>query len=92
MVRELQPTARTHGGGPTRAAEAASLLLAIPMEVGVLCTGDSHHENVLDPGTRGWLAIGPKRLYACKIATRPERFAHRLKSSSSGRGRSASAC
>ncbi|HEX5872578.1 MAG TPA: aminoglycoside phosphotransferase family protein, partial [Longimicrobium sp.] len=36
-------------------------LLADPRDVAVL-HGDLHHENVLDFGARGWLAIDPKGL------------------------------
>jgi streptomycin 6-kinase len=36
-------------------------VMAEPREVGVL-HGDLHHDNVLDFGARGWLAIDPKRL------------------------------
>jgi streptomycin 6-kinase len=39
----------------------AQELLAEPQDVVVL-HGDLHHENVLDFGERGWLAIDPKRL------------------------------
>jgi streptomycin 6-kinase len=59
--RELEPAAATHGGLLARCAEAARLLLATPREVGVL-HGDIHHDNILDFGARGWLAIDPKRL------------------------------
>ena len=51
----------THGGILARCAEAARALLSEPREVGVL-HGDLHHDNVLDFGVRGWLAIDPKRL------------------------------
>ncbi|KEQ05307.1 aminoglycoside phosphotransferase family protein [Pseudorhizobium pelagicum] len=59
--RELDPMARTHGGILARCAEAANLLLAEPREIAVL-HGDLHHDNVLDFGARGWLAIDPKGL------------------------------
>lgn len=59
--RELEPMARTHGGILARCAETANVLLAKPREVGVL-HGDLHHDNVLDFGARGWLAIDPKGL------------------------------
>jgi streptomycin 6-kinase len=59
--RELEPAARTHGGILARAAAMASSLLAAPRDVTVL-HGDIHHDNVLDFGERGWLAIDPKRL------------------------------
>ncbi|MGD9713144.1 MAG: aminoglycoside phosphotransferase family protein [Thermomicrobiales bacterium] len=44
-----------------RAAECAERLLSTPREVTVL-HGDLHHGNVLDGGSRGWLAIDPKGL------------------------------
>lgn len=59
--RELEPAAATHGGVLARCAKTARALLADPREVGVL-HGDLHHDNVLDFGERGWLAIDPKRL------------------------------
>lgn len=43
------------------AATTARLLLAHPREVGPL-HGDLHHDNVLDFGDRGWLAIDPHGL------------------------------
>jgi streptomycin 6-kinase len=57
----LEPAAATHGGLLSLSAEAARALLADPQEVGVL-HGDIHHDNILDFGERGWLAIDPKRL------------------------------
>jgi streptomycin 6-kinase len=42
-------------------AKAARSLLENPQQVGVL-HGDIHHDNILDFGDRGWLAIDPKRL------------------------------
>ena len=44
-----------------RSAASARALLADPQEVRVL-HGDIHHENILDFGERGWLAIDPKGL------------------------------
>ena len=58
--RALEP-APAHGGILARAAETARELLAAPRDVTVL-HGDIHHENVLDFGARGWLAIDPKGL------------------------------
>jgi streptomycin 6-kinase len=57
----LEPTARSHGGWLIRAEEEARSLLAgqgepIPLH------GDIHHDNVLDFGERGWLAIDPKHI------------------------------
>jgi len=59
---ELEPTALAFGGVLARCATAARQLLADPQDVGVL-HGDIHHDNVLDFGARGWLAIDPKRLH-----------------------------
>jgi len=59
--RALEPAADRHGGTLRRAAETARALLAAPREVVVL-HGDLHHENLLDAGPRGWLAIDPKGL------------------------------
>ncbi len=60
--RELDPVAASHGGILARAAQIAHALLADQREIGVL-HGDIHHDNILDFGARGWLAIDPKRLY-----------------------------
>ena len=57
----LEPAAAIHGGLLVPAAAAACALLAEPREV-VPLHGDLHHDNVLDFGARGWLAIDPKRL------------------------------
>ncbi len=59
--RALEPAARTHGGLLDHAAAAARRLLSDPREVAVL-HGDLHHDNVLDFGPKGWLAIDPKGL------------------------------
>jgi len=59
--RDLWPAATRHGGILARSAEAARALLSEPRDVGVL-HGDLHHDNVLDFGARGWLAIDPKHL------------------------------
>lgn len=58
----LEPTARSHGGWLRRAAEEARALLAEPLEERPL-HGDIHHDNVLDFGERGWLAIDPKHIH-----------------------------
>jgi streptomycin 6-kinase len=87
----LEPAASAHGGFLSLSAATARELLASPREVGVL-HGDVHHDNILDFGARGWLAIDPKRLigergfdYAnifCNpdhaTATDPGRFARRV--------------
>jgi streptomycin 6-kinase len=57
----LWPAAATHGGLLARAADAARSLLAAPLGRGAL-HGDIHHDNILDFGARGWLAIDPNRL------------------------------
>lgn len=57
----LDQAAAAHGGFLTRCATTARELLASPRDVGVL-HGDIHHDNILDFGPRGWLAIDPKRL------------------------------
>ncbi|WP_437999190.1 aminoglycoside phosphotransferase family protein [Sorangium sp. So ce185] len=57
----LAPAAAAHGGILVRCLEAARALLAEPREVVVL-HGDLHHDNVLDFGDRGFLAIDPKHL------------------------------
>lgn len=59
--RELAPAARTHGGILVRCAETAEVLLRDQREIVVL-HGDLHHDNVLDFGERGWLAIDPKHI------------------------------
>lgn len=89
--RSLWPAARQEGGVFARSAATARELLGSQREVVVL-HGDVHHENVLDFGERGWLAIDPKRVigdrgydYANLICnpelatvTQPERFARQV--------------
>ena len=53
--------ARSHGGIFAVAMTELDDLLANPRENGVL-HGDVHHDNILDFGTKGWLAIDPKSL------------------------------
>jgi streptomycin 6-kinase len=55
---QLDAVARTHGGLLARAGAVARTLLAEPRDILPL-HGDIHHENVLDFGDRGWLAIDP---------------------------------
>ena len=57
----LGPVAAAHGGVFSSCLAAAGQLLAEPRERTVL-HGDVHHDNVLDGGARGWLAIDPKGL------------------------------
>ncbi len=79
---------KTHGGFFLQCAKAAHILLEAQQDIVVL-HGDLHHNNILDAGKRGWLAIDPKGLlgergfdYAnlfCNpdypTATQPGRFA-----------------
>jgi streptomycin 6-kinase len=58
----LYPAAAAQGGILRVAAAAASNLLATQRDVVVL-HGDMHHGNVLNFGSRGWLAIDPKGLF-----------------------------
>lgn len=58
---ELIAAAPVHGGILPTCARTAQRLLAMPREQTVL-HGDIHHDNILDFGPRGWLAIDPKRL------------------------------
>lgn len=60
--RALTDPAAHESAALTRAAAEARALLAEPREVGVL-HGDLHHDNLLDFGPRGWLAIDPKGLW-----------------------------
>lgn len=57
----LAPAAAAHGGILARCLAAARELLATPREIGPL-HGDLHHDNVLDFGAQGWLAIDPHGL------------------------------
>lgn len=58
---ELDPAAAKFGGILPEAAAVARALLADQRDISTL-HGDLHHDNVLDFGARGWLAIDPKRL------------------------------
>lgn len=59
--RCLAPAAKKHVGILTHCAEVANVLLSSPQNEVVL-HGDLHHGNILDFGTKGWLAIDPKGL------------------------------
>ena len=59
--RELEPAADKYGGILTRCAKIARTILAEPRDRVVL-HGDLHHDNVLNFGDRGWLAIDPHGL------------------------------
>lgn len=87
----LEASATAHGGIFAIARATARELLASPRDVRVL-HGDMHHDNVLDFGQRGWLAIDPKGLvgergfdYAnlfcnpdTETAVQPKRFDRRV--------------
>lgn len=57
----LAPVAQAQGGLYAQAHATAEALFADPLDERVL-HGDMHHENLLDFGPRGWLAIDPKGL------------------------------
>ncbi len=57
----LQVSAARYGGQYSVCQQMAETLLAEPRDIVVL-HGDMHHDNVLDFGSRGWLAIDPKRV------------------------------
>jgi streptomycin 6-kinase len=59
--RALPEAAERHGGVLPAAWSVAQTLLASPDDERPL-HGDLHHDNVLDGGDRGWLAIDPKGL------------------------------
>ncbi|MEP4628683.1 MAG: aminoglycoside phosphotransferase family protein [Paracoccaceae bacterium] len=58
---DLSIASSQHGGVFTKCHKTVVELLAAPQEVTVL-HGDLHHGNVLDFGTKCWLAIDPKGL------------------------------
>jgi len=57
----LRPAADRFGGEFVRCNKIANELLNAPLD-NVILHGDIHYENVLDSGTRGWIAIDPKGL------------------------------
>jgi streptomycin 6-kinase len=59
--RALAPAAAEHGGVYVKSLASARALLKEPRDIVVL-HGDLHHDNILDGGERGWLAIDPKGL------------------------------
>jgi streptomycin 6-kinase len=59
--RELEPAAAAHGGQLAISGAMARTLLDSPQDI-VTLHGDIHHDNILDFGARGWLAIDPKRV------------------------------
>jgi streptomycin 6-kinase len=90
--RALKPAAAKYGGVFVKCDEIASQLLNNPIETVVL-HGDIHYENILDSGTRGWMAIDPKGLFGergfdfanifCNpdiaVATSPARLSRQVK-------------
>lgn len=60
--RGLFDVGRTQGGTLRECATIAEALLSSPQDQRPL-HGDLHHENVLDFGDLGWLAIDPKGLF-----------------------------
>jgi streptomycin 6-kinase len=88
----LKPAANRYGGILVECNTIANLLLNDPVETVVL-HGDIHYENILDSGTRGWVAIDPKALLGergfdfanifCnpdfKTATSPDRLSKQVK-------------
>lgn len=69
--QELEPAGAAHGGILRQAATTARELLETPQDISVL-HGDVHHDNILDFGPRGWLAIDPK----CLVGERGFDFAN----------------
>jgi streptomycin 6-kinase len=59
LEQRFAPLLRATDAALQRAAASARALLAAPLDRVVL-HGDLHHENVIDGGARGWLAIDPK--------------------------------
>ncbi|KAB0494844.1 aminoglycoside phosphotransferase family protein [Pseudomonas vancouverensis] len=57
----LRAVATIRGGAYALSLATAEALLAEPQDCVVL-HGDMHHDNLLDFGPRGWLAIDPKRV------------------------------
>ena len=57
----LESAAQRGGGLLLESLAVARKLLASPRDIVVL-HGDVHHANILDFGSRGWLAIDPKRI------------------------------
>ncbi|WP_093426354.1 MULTISPECIES: aminoglycoside phosphotransferase family protein [unclassified Pseudomonas] len=59
--RSLPRAARLYGGMFEHCQHVAEHLVSTPRDEAVL-HGDIHHNNILDFGPRGWLAIDPKRV------------------------------
>ncbi|AWO00312.1 APH(6) family putative aminoglycoside O-phosphotransferase [Chitinophaga alhagiae] len=89
--RDLELHAHKYGGIFSDAAATAQTLLDAQQEITVL-HGDVHHDNFLDFGERGWLAVDPKWIIGDRAfdyanifcnpdsdaATPPHRFLRRL--------------
>ena len=90
--QELAPAAERFGGILRLSDVIARELLAEPRDQ-VPLHGDIHHDNILDFGERGWLAIDPKGLFGERgfdygniftnpiesdLPTEPDRFQARL--------------
>jgi streptomycin 6-kinase len=90
--RDLIPAAQKYGGLLAECSGVADELLSNPAETVVL-HGDIHYGNILDSGTRGWVAIDPKGLLGergfdfanlfcnpdSKTATSPGRLSRQVK-------------
>ena len=88
----LKPAADGYGGILVECNTIANRLLNDPVETVVL-HGDIHYENILDSGSRGWVAIDPKGLLGekgfdfanifcnpdIKTATSPGRLSRQVK-------------
>lgn len=88
----IKPAADQYGGILVECNRIANRLLSDPVEIVVL-HGDIHYENILDSGTRGWVAIDPKGLVGergfdfanifcnpdIKTATSPGRLSRQVK-------------
>lgn len=57
--RSLSAPAGTHGGLFATCKAVADALIGDPRDI-VALHGDIHYDNILDSGSRGWLAIDPK--------------------------------
>jgi streptomycin 6-kinase len=57
--KSLASAAATHGGVFSTCQSVAERLLSDPRDI-VTLHGDVHYDNILDSGSRGWVAIDPK--------------------------------
>jgi streptomycin 6-kinase len=58
----LPRAAEQYGGIFTSSRKIAEALLSNPQDI-VALHGDIHYDNILDSGSRGWIAIDPKGLF-----------------------------